>query len=55
MERCCAQEFIEAMSSWYFDGKAMLTDEEFENLREVRSQHFRQGRGPILQCLQPAG
>lgn len=30
------------MSSWYFDGKAMLTDEEFENLREVRRQHFRE-------------
>lgn len=28
------QEFLEAMSSWYFDGKAMLNDEEFENLRE---------------------
>lgn len=28
------QEFLEAMSSWYFDKKALLTDEEFEKLRE---------------------
>eukprot|EP00877_Chromochloris_zofingiensis_P012845 jgi/Chrzof1/7814/Cz02g37160.t1 len=28
------QEFLEAMSSWYFDGKAKLTNEEFELLRE---------------------
>lgn len=28
------QEFLEAMSAYYYDGKAMLTDEEFENLRE---------------------
>lgn len=29
------QEFLEALSSYYFDGKAKLSDEEFETLREV--------------------
>jgi hypothetical protein len=30
------QEFLEALSSYYFDKKSLLNDEEFENLREVR-------------------
>ena len=36
---------MEALSSYYFDKKSLLTDEEFENLREVSSVHVgRAGR-----------
>lgn len=28
------QEFLEAMRAWYFDGESILTDEEFETLKE---------------------
>ncbi len=33
------QDFLEAMTSYYYDGKALLTDEEFEALREVEVFH----------------
>jgi len=28
------QEFLEAMQAWYFEGKSLMTDEEFENLKD---------------------
>jgi len=28
------QEFLEAMQAWYFEGKSLLTDDEFENLKD---------------------
>eukprot|EP00210_Caulerpa_lentillifera_P006270 g5989.t1 len=28
------QEFLEAMQAWYFEGKSIMSDEEFENLKD---------------------
>lgn len=39
------QEFLEALSSFYYEGRPKLSDEEFEVLKEVG---LREGRGPVL-------
>ncbi len=36
MQTCVmSQEFLEAMGSYYYNGKSNLTDAEFDKLREV--------------------